>query len=223
MTAPLESSFQNEVFKKAVEDVLPYAIPVTLENCDDYKVGKVLIYSKKPLEPVAQLKFTGCSIESLLVDGQKITITTACNDLHVTGKAFSSLMAKINLDADQDLSLLFGGSLDFSGGQDKDLDVVTDFGKILQIPSDLVAKVINNKLYLKVEHPTVQEAINNGSIIFFIHTIFESEHVKLSAKIIKDITEEEGKDGKVKVKEEAKESVDEEHTFSKGSMAFLLR
>ena len=218
----LESLFQNEVFKKAVEDVLPYAIPVTLENCGDYKVGRVLVYSKKPLEPVAQLKFTGCSIENLLADGQKITITIASNNLHVTGKSVSSLMVKANLDADLDLSLLFGGSLDFSDGQDRDLDVVTDFGKILQISSDLVAKVINNNLYLKVEHPTVQEAINNGGVIFFIHTIFESEHVKLSAKLFNGTTEGAGEDVKAKVKEDTKKGVDDQHTSCKGTV-FLLK
>ena len=221
MATVMDNYSHNAVFKKAVEDLLPSAIPVKLKNLDDYTVGKVLVYSKKPLKPFAlrkrELKFTGCTIESLLTDGQEITITTASNDLHITGKSISSIVVKVNLEADLDLSLLFGGSLNFSGA-DKVLDVVTEFGKISHITSNLIASVINKNLHLKVEHPTVQEAINNGGVMFLIHTIYESEHINLSAKFSKDTTEDTGEDVLIKVKKDAKGGVDAEHTSSKGTV-----
>ena len=217
---------RNVVFKKAVVDLLPAAIPAELEKLDEYGVGKVLVYSKKPRKLFAlrgqKLLFTGWSVESLLADDQQLTVTTASNYLYDTGKSTSSTKVKVDLETDLDLSLLFGGSLDIKGGEDKVLNVVTDFGKISHISSDLVASVINNNLHLKVEHPIVQKAIHNGGVMFLIHTIYESEHMNLSVKLSKDITESAGEDVEVKdkvvAKEDAKEGVDDKHTSSKGTV-----
>lgn len=220
---------RGAVFRKAVEDLIPSAIPVELDKVDEFAVGKVLLYAKKPRKLIPmrrhELEFTGWSIESLLAEDQHLTITTARSYLFDAGKGTSSAKVKVSMDADLDLSKLsslVGGSIEIKGEEDKVLDVVTDFGKITHITSDLVTSVISNSVYLKVEHPIVQKAMAHGGVLFLIHTIYESEHYNMSVKLSKDISESAEEEAKVKVEEKISESVDDKHASNKGTVRSLF-
>lgn len=82
------------VFEKAVKCVLPAAIPTHLERIDEYAVGKVLLYSRKPKKLLPfhkhDLDFTGYSLQSLLVEGEQLTVATSRSFLFDVGKSTSS-------------------------------------------------------------------------------------------------------------------------------------
>ena len=206
------------LFKKAVEDLLPAAIPVELDKLDEFSIGKVLVYAKKPRKLIPmrnhKLDFTGWSLESLLAEDHHLAITTAKNYLFDAGKSVSSGNIKVNLVADLNFSLF--GSINAKGGEDKVLEIMTDFGKVTHITSDLANSVINNNLHLNVNHPIVQKAIDFNGVMFLVHTIYESAHFNMSVKLTKDDSESVGEEVKVKVKEDISESVDDKQVFSKG-------
>lgn len=66
-------AMQN-LFARAVGGNLPSAIPTALERIDQFAIGKVLTYQKKPRKLLPwrrhELNFTGCSITDLLAEGQ---------------------------------------------------------------------------------------------------------------------------------------------------------
>lgn len=215
--------YRETVFKKAVEDLLPTAIPVELDKLDEFSIGKVLVYAKKPRKLIPmrkqELEFTGWSIESLLAEDQHLAITTVNNYLFDAGKSISSVNVKVDLDADLDFSFL-GGSIEVKGGEDKVLEMMTDFGKVTHITSDLVTSVISNSILLQVDHPIVQKAMDHGGVMFLVHTIYESEHFNMSVKLSKDVSESAGEEEKIKVKEDISESVDDKRASSKGMVFY---
>ena len=198
------------VFGKAVKRILPSAIPAHLEKIDEYEVGKVLIYSKKPKKLIPmrkhELDFTGWHLRSLVAEGEeKPSIVTARSFLFDTGADTATNTSDVEVGGDGSLEAALaklaslGGDFDFKIGDDHSVQITTDFGKVTHISTDLVNKSINKKVQLQVEHPVVQRAIKNGGAMFVICNVYESERCNVKVTVSKDKSEslkgevEEGK------------------------------
>lgn len=215
------------VFGKAVKSFLPSAIPTHLEKIDEYAVGKVLIYSKRPrrLIPMRkhELDFTGWSLQSLLAENEVLTVTTARSYLFDTGKDVASKSFNIDIGGDLDLAkalteLVSGsGDVKFDAGEKATLKVTTDFGKITHISTDLVNSAISKEIHVQPNHPIVKKAVENGGVMFIISNIYEGERCNVQAKVTKDMKESASGDvGAEGVKADMKESVDDKHSSAIG-------
>jgi hypothetical protein len=215
------------VFGKAVKRFLPSAIPTHLEKIDEYAVGKVLVYSKRPrrLIPMRKhhLDFTGWSLQGLLAENEVLTVTTAKSYLFDTGKEVASKSFKVDVGGDVDVANSLtklasaSGDLKFSSGDKATLTVTSDFGKITHVSTDLVNSAINKEIHVKPDHPVVQRAVKNGGMMFVISNIYEGERCNVSATVSKDVKESVGGGGGAEgAKVDAKESVDDKHKSSTG-------
>ena len=214
---------RDYIFKSAVKDLLPNAIPVELDRVDEFAIGKVLVYKKKPtkLIPMRQhkLEFTEWSLDSLLAENQQLNITTSKKYLYDSGKGSSSTTIKVNVEADLDLSKissLAGGSIDIKGSENKVLKMSTDFGKITHIYSDLAKLMIKENVVVKMDHPLVKKARECGGAMFVIHTVYEAEHCNVSIQVSEDKTESGSESANMIAKESVSEKVEEKHSSSKG-------
>ncbi len=216
----------NAIYKKAVKKIIPSAIPVDLEKIDEYSPGKILIYSKKPKKLIPMRKhdldFTGVSLQNVLAEGQELTLTTAKSFLFDTGKDKASSSVTVDVSADLELSatlseLSAGGKLNFKLDRDKSVTVNTDFGRITHISTNLVNSMSEGSVMVKVDHPLVAKAIENGGVMFIITTIYQGAHSNVSVSLSKNISETTGESASVtKEKEEASESVADKHTTCTG-------
>ena len=183
------SAMPQVIYEKAVKRLLPTAIPTLLEKIDEYSIGKVLIYSKKPRKLIPtrkhHLDFTGWSMQSLLAEGEDLRVTTARSYLFDTGKDSVSKSFDVEVGGDIDLT----GSAKVKVGDKGTLTVTSDFGKITHITADLVSSVLKKKFQVKADHPIVQKAIENGGVMFVINSIYEGEHCNVSATVTKDVDE----------------------------------
>lgn len=206
----------QELLTKAVKGYLPEAIPTVLGRIDEYTVGKVLIYSKKPKKFFTrkyELDFTGWSLQSLLAGNEELSVTTATNNLFSTGKETESKSFNVNRGTDLNVSdalKLASANADtkLNAGETATLEVTTDFGKISHVSSDLVNSVMTRKLRLQPDHTIVRTAVENGGIMYVISNIYESEHCNVSATVSKDTKEDAGtgrgvEKGKAEVEEGA--------------------
>ena len=217
----------QEVFGRAVKTILPSAIPTQLERIDEYAVGKVLVYSKKPrkLFPMRKqhLDFTGYSLQTLLAKGEKLTISTAKSYLFDTDKSTLSKSIHIDVGGDFDLetALVKLASADadfkFKAGETKTLTITTDFGKVTHISTDLVNSTVSGKIQVQPDHPIVKKAIENGGVMFVVTTIYEGEHCKVGVSASKSKTESGGlTEGVSAEKGQGSEDVGDSHQSSKG-------
>lgn len=215
------------VFGKAVKRFLPSAIPTHLEKIDEYAVGKVLVYSKRPrrLIPMRkhELDFTGWSLQSLLAEKEVLTITTAKSYLFDTGKDTDSKSFSVDVGGDLDiasaLAKLATASADFkfNAGEKATLKVTSDFGKITHISTDLVNSAISRDIHMNPDHPIVKRAVENGGVMFIISNIYEGERCNVSATISKDEKESvSGGGGADGAKADVKEGVDDKHSSTVG-------
>ncbi len=218
------------IFGKAVKKYLPTAIPVSLEKIDEYKVGSILVYSKKPRKLIPmrkhELDFTGFSLQSLLVEGSKeLSITTARTFLFDTDKATVSKSVKVDVSTDFDLEnsilKLFSAKtdLDLKGGRSKTLTITTDFGNLTHIATDLVTTIINGKLRVNTEHPVVKKAVENGGVMFVITDIYEAERCDVSVSLSEDTSEAAQVDVEAsKTGTKDSEDVDDKHSNTTGKI-----
>ena len=216
------------VFGKAVKRFLPSAIPTHLEKIDEYAVGKVLVYSKRPrrLIPMRkhELDFTGWSMQSLLAENEVLTITTAKSYLFDTGKDVDSKSFSVNVGGDLDIANALtklasaSAGFKFDAGEKATLKVTTDFGKITHISTDLVNSAISREIHVKPDHPIVKKAVENGGVMFIISNIYEGERCNVSATISKgekeSISGGAGVDG---AKADVKESEGDKHSSTVGT------
>jgi len=208
----------DSIFKSAVKGLLPNSIPVELDRVDEFTIGKVLVFKKKPkLFPTRKhhLEFTEWSLQSLLAEGQEIDITTTNTYLYDSEVGCSS----VNLEAEEDLSKLShlaGGSTDIKG-EKKVFTMKTDFGKISHLTSDLTKLVLGKNFVLNVDHPMVKKVRERGGSLFIIHTIYQAEHCNIELKASSDEAEACKESASLVAKESGSEQVDEKKSCSKGS------
>lgn len=215
------------VFANAVKKFLPSAIPTHLEKIDEYAIGKVLIYSKKPRRffPTRkhELDFTGWSMQSLLAEKEVLNVTTARSYVFDTGKDEDSKSFSLDVGGDLDvanaLAKLASASVDFKfdAGEKATLNVNTDFGKITHVSTDLVTSAIKRKIQVQPDHPIIKKAVEHGGVMFVITNIYEGERCNVTVTVSKDKKESTaGGGGAEGVKADVKESVDDQHSSTVG-------
>ena len=88
----------QSLFARAVSANLPTAIPTTLERIDQFAIGKVLTYQKKPRKLLPwrrhELNFTGRSITDLLAEGQ-LKFATSSEFLFDAGKGSDKISVEV--------------------------------------------------------------------------------------------------------------------------------
>ena len=93
----------QSLFARAVGANLPTAIPTTLERIDQFSIGQVLTYQKKPRKLLPwrrrELNFTGRSITDLLAEGQaqQLNFATSSDFLFDTGKGTDKITVEVQL------------------------------------------------------------------------------------------------------------------------------
>ena len=91
----------QSLFSRAVGANLPSAIPATLERIDQFAIGKVLTYQKKPRKLLPwrrhELNFTGRSITDLLAEGQlqELKFATSSDFLFDAGKGTDKIGVEV--------------------------------------------------------------------------------------------------------------------------------
>ena len=89
----------QSLFARAVNSSLPSAIPTTLERIDQFAIGKVLTYQKKPRKLLPwrrhELNFTGRSITDLLAEGQQLDLATSSDFLFDAGKGTDKISVEV--------------------------------------------------------------------------------------------------------------------------------
>ena len=97
----LKEMAMQSLFARAVGANLPSAIPTTLERIDQFAIGKVLTYKKKPRKLLPwrrhELNFTGRSITDLLAEGQvqQLNFVTSSDYLFDAGKGTDNIFVEV--------------------------------------------------------------------------------------------------------------------------------
>ena len=92
----------QSLFARAVGANLPTAIPTTLERIDQFAIGKVLTYKKKPRKLLPwrrhELSFTGRSVTDLLAEGQlqELKFATSSDFLFDAGKGTDKVYVEVS-------------------------------------------------------------------------------------------------------------------------------
>ena len=190
------------LFNRTIGFHLPSAIPTQLERIDEFSIGKVLVYTKKPKRFTPwrkqELSFTGWSISSLLSapEDQRLKIATASSFLFDLGKGSSSAAVHVNLDAELNLhEALVNLDANLKIDDQKKLMISADLGKVTHVATDLLTSCSASKLQVNMDHPIVQEAMNKGEAMFVITSMYTAERCNIQVTISDSETETVG--GKV--------------------------
>ena len=196
-------SAQQTVFARAVSYHLPNAIPTHLERIDEFAIGKVLVYSKRPHRIMPwrrrELDFTGYSLSSLLDEssGKKVEeLKTSDTFLFDVGTGTSSVEVTVDVDLDGDLEkalkvLNLGGGVDVKNDYHKKVSITADFGKITHVSSEELVGTAG-RFKVNKQHPIVQRAMEHGDTLFVILSMYTAERCNISVDMSKS-DEEEGK------------------------------
>ena len=209
------------LFNRTVGFHLPSAIPTHLERIDEFALGKVLIYTKKPKRFTPwrkhELSFTGWSISSLLSqpEDQKLKIATASSFLFDLGKGSSSATVQVNVDADLNLhDALVSLDAKLKVGEQKKLNITSDLGKVTHVSTDLLNSFVGGKLRVNTDHPIVREAMDKGGAMFVITSMYTAEHCNIQVSI--SDSEDESVEAKAAAGAEGGESVKHSDTATQG-------
>ena len=174
------------LFHRTIGFHLPSAIPTQLERIDEFSIGKVLVYTKKPKRFTPwrkqELSFTGWSISSLLSppENQRLKIATASSFLFDLGKGSSSATVQVNLDAELSLhGALVNLDANLKVDDQKRLSISADLGKVTHVTTDLLASCSASKLQVNMDHPIVQEAMDKGQAMFVITSMYVAERCNI--------------------------------------------
>lgn len=183
------------LFSRAVVSHFPAAIPTQLERVDEFTVGKVFIYHKRPrfLLPWRKhkLDFTGYPLADLLVQGSSFKFATGRKFLVDIAKGVETVDTELGMDVELKEALTHL-NMKVKGKYSHQHSITTDFGKITHIETDLY-DVLSAKAYtLDTHNPIVREAIAKGSAVFVISAVYEAEHSNISMKLSRSESETVG-------------------------------
>ena len=163
----------QRLFARAVDHFLPSAIPTMLERHEDFSLGAVLHYKKKPKPFMPwrknELYFSDCSLTDLLAEGQQLKFAAMSNFLF-DAKSAENISLYENpelLDSLEELKVNTAGVV----------EIVTDLGRITHFVSDIFTLLLAQKVRLDTSHPVVKEAMSKGSTVFVISTLYQTEHL----------------------------------------------
>lgn len=178
------------LFNRTIGFHLPSAIPTQLERIDEFAIGKVLIYTKKPKRFTPwrkqELSFTGWSLSNLLSppEDQRLKIATASSFLFDLGKGSSSATVQVNMDTELNLhEALVSLGAKLKVDEMKKLSITTDLGKVTHVSTDLLSSCSAKGLHVNTEHPIVQEAMEKGDAMFVITSMYMAERCNIQVSI----------------------------------------
>jgi hypothetical protein len=159
----------QSLFARAVSTNLSTVIPTALEGIDQFAIGKVLTYQKKPRKLLPwrrhELNFTGRSITDLVAEGQlqELSFTTSSDFLFDAGNGTDKTSVEFGLHA----------------REEKNMSISTDFGKISHVQTDLFEVLHTHRIKVNTDHPVIREARKNGNTLFVISTLYEAERCNI--------------------------------------------
>jgi len=170
------------VFNRAVNFVLPNAIPTHLDRSGEYKLGDVLVFEKKlrPLMPWRKyrLVFTGANISELLTEPVEVT--------NGVEKVFdnASVTRTFGEDAKVDAEIQYAvGHLGVAIAESEHASVSVDFGKIdrhFTNITDVVSQQSGKQIHVSTTHPVIQDALTHNKTLFVINSLYVAERAGVS-------------------------------------------
>jgi hypothetical protein len=174
----------QSLFARAVSTNLSTVIPTALEGIDQFAIGKVLTYQKKPRKLLPwrrhELNFTGRSITDLVAEGQlqELSFTTSSDFLFDAGKGTDKISVEFGLDGEL-RAVLSKLDLKLHAMEEKNMSISTDFGKITHVQTDLFEVLYAHRIKVNTDHPVIREARKNGNTLFVISTLYEAERCNI--------------------------------------------
>ena len=171
---------EQEVFSRSVRQFLPNAIPSQLDSIDEFSIGKVLVYKKKPKKSAPWIKsdmeFTGYSISSLMDKGNdKLEgITSSSDFLFESGDNSSEI--QFDLDEKMKKALVEMGLQDLKSKKQK-YYVVSNLGKVAEVSTNIFDIFTKRDLKVNKKHEVIKKA---GSSLFVISTLFNADQVDIT-------------------------------------------
>ena len=172
---------RSTVFEFTVKGILHDAIPISLAEAVDLKMGDVLVYEKtlskwRPWRK-HRLVYSGININDALVS--PVAINTAEVVLYNDATYSRNISDSVGLDADVKTSLVAFG-VNFDIGEKKTLK--GEFGQVKRMVWKLRDEVFKGafKGTLKMDHPIVQDAKRHGSMLFVVTHLYQSAKVNIT-------------------------------------------
>ena len=171
----------NTVFEYTVKGILHDAIPISLEEAVDLKMGDILVYEKTPSKwkpwRKHRLVYSGININDALV--APVTISTAEVVLYNDATFSRNVSDSVGLDADVKTALIAFG-VNFDIGEQKTLK--GEFGQVKRMAWNLRDEVFRRafKGTLNMDHPIVQDAKRHGSVLFVVTHLYQSAKVNIT-------------------------------------------
>ena len=169
------------VFEYTVKGVLHHAIPISLREALDLKMGDVVVYQKTPnkWKPWRKhhLVYSGVNINEALTS--PVTINTEEVVLYDDATFSRSVSDSVGLDADVKTALI-GFGVNFDIGEQKTLKA--EFGQVKRTVWSLRDEVFKGKFRgsLNMDHPVVKDAKRHGSVLFVVTHLYQAEKVNIN-------------------------------------------
>lgn len=169
------------VFEYTVKGVLHDAIPISLREALDLKMGDVVVYEKAPSKwkpwRKHSLVYSGININDALAS--PVAINSQEVVLYDDATFARSVSDSVGLDADVKTALV-GFGVNFDIGEKKTLK--GEFGQVKRMKWNLRDEVFKGKFRgsLNMDHPIVRDAKRHGSVLFVVTHLYQSEKVNVS-------------------------------------------
>ena len=172
------------LLSRIVSIKLPLAVPAQLSHIDDFGIGKVFILSKKPSKFLSQknkdLKYTGVSLGSLLEESsiKDFEMISSASVEFVTSKD-DPLNLNFDLSSKSLLTKAFT-KLQFPVKDAKHATLTADLGKVKCLEANLLYSCSTKNLQVKLDNPTIKEAMATSSSLFVITHIYRGDRCHLN-------------------------------------------
>ncbi len=175
------------LFSRIVSIKLPLAVPAQLSHIDDFELGQVFISSKKPPRFRPQknedLKYTGVSLASLLEESsmKDFEIMSSVSIEFVTSKD-DPLNLNFDLSSKSPLKKALT-KLQFPVKDVKHATLTADLGKVKCLEANLLYSCSTKNLRVKLDNPTIKEAMATSSSLFVITHIYRGDRCHLNVSL----------------------------------------
>ena len=167
------------VFNRAVNFVVPSAIPTHLDRSDEYTLGDVLVFEKKlrPFMPWRKhrLVFTGVNISELLKDQtEPLNVQENVESIFDNANTSRTFGVDARVDAEIQYAVAHFG-VDVQATENASMSV--DFGKVDRHFTNLSSILAqqSGKVFASPAHPVIQDASSKNSTLFLITSMYVAE------------------------------------------------
>lgn len=187
----MTSEAEGVIFNRAVNFVLPHAIPTHFDRSQEYKLGDVLVYENKLRAFMPwrrhRLVFTGVNISELLKE--TIQIDTKTEDRFTEASTTRTFGESAKVDAEVTYAVAHLGA---KIAESERATVSVDFGKISRQYSNLSELLrqqpAERRYEVSTEHPVIKDAIAHNRTLFVINNLYVAEKADVSLIVTSDST-----------------------------------